>query len=296
MLLVCLAAGTVLRATHRLPENAPATINGFIVNLALPALILAKIHALRLSGALIWPVLMPWLLFALGGLTFLAIARMLKFSKLTTGALILTAGLGNTSFVGLPMIEAFYGPKQMATGILIDQLGTYLVLGTAGITVASLFSSGSAKPREIALKIIKFPPLLALALALLTLTLPYPAWLTALFNRLGDTQAPLALVSVGVQLRLEQLRGCYVPLSLGLTFKLILGPALIALLYLGILGKSGPTMQVTLFEAAMGPQIAGAIVALQHGFNPALVTLMVGIGITLSFVTLPLWYLALTPF
>jgi predicted permease len=35
---------------------------------------------------------------------------------------------------------------------------------------------------------------------------------------------------------------------------------------------------------------------MQYGFNPALITLMVGIGITLSFVTLPLWYLILTPF
>jgi malate permease and related proteins len=39
----------------------------------------------------------------------------------------------------------------------------------------------------------------------------------------------------------------------------------------------------------MGPQIGGAIVAIQHGLNPPLVSLMVGVGITLSFITLPLW-------
>jgi len=296
MLFVCLAAGMFLRAAQRLPENAHTTINGFIINIALPALVLAKIHDIRITDAMIWPVLMPWLLFALGLLTFLGIARLLQFSKLTTGALILTAGLGNASFVGLPMIEAFYGPKQLATGILIDQLGTYLVLSTAGITIACIFSSSAASPREVAFKIIKFPPLIALALALATITLPYPAWAAGLFDRLGDTLAPLALVSVGLQLRLDQLRGCYMPLSLGLAFKLILGPALIALLYLGILGKSGQMTQVTLFEAAMGPQIGGAVVAMQYGFNPALITLMVGVGITLSFVTLPLWYLALIPY
>jgi hypothetical protein len=31
------------------------------------------------------------------------------------------------------MIEAFFGAPSMATGILIDQLGTYLVLSTLGI-------------------------------------------------------------------------------------------------------------------------------------------------------------------
>ncbi len=43
----------------------------------------------------------------------------------------------------------------------------------------------------------------------------------------------------------------------------------------------------------MGPQIGGAIVAMQFGLNPALITLMVGIGIALSFFTLPIWYFGL---
>ena len=34
------------------------------------------------------------------------------------------------------MIETFYGVGDLSTGILIDQLGTYLVLSTLGITVA----------------------------------------------------------------------------------------------------------------------------------------------------------------
>ena len=43
----------------------------------------------------------------------------------------------------------------------------------------------------------------------------------------------------------------------------------------------------------MGPQIGGAIVAIQYGLKPALITLMVGVGIALSFLTLPLWWSAL---
>ena len=64
----------------------------------------------------------------------------------------------------------------------------------------------------------------------------------------------------------------------------------------GILGTAEETTRVTLFEAAMGPQIGGAIVAVQHGLNPPLVSLMVGLGISLSFLTLPLWSYALHHF
>jgi malate permease and related proteins len=41
------------------------------------------------------------------------------------------------------MAEAFFGAPSMATGILIDQLGTYLVLSTLGITVATIYSAGT---------------------------------------------------------------------------------------------------------------------------------------------------------
>ena len=51
--------------------------------------------------------------------------------------------------------------------------------------------------------------------------------------------------------------------------------------------------KVTIFEAAMAPQIGASIVAMEHKLDPPLVTLMVGIGIPLSFLTLPLWWYAL---
>lgn len=296
LLLVCLVAGMALRMTQRLPENAHAAINALIIHLALPALILGEIHGLYLNANLVWPVAMPWILFALSAAAFGTLGHLAKFSRSTTGALILTAGLANTSFVGLPMIETFYGVKNLSTGIFIDQMGTYLVMSTAGVAVASVYSAGAPSVRAVALRVLRFPPLLALVAALILSPYDYPPWLSGLFHRLGNTVAPLALVSVGFQLRLEHLRGNRMPLGLGLAFKLVLGPLCIALLYVGLLARHGETLRVTLFESAMGPMIGGAIVAMQYGLNPALSTLMVGVGVTLSFITLPLWFFALAAF
>ncbi len=293
MLVVCLLVGMILRKTQRVPDNAHVSINAFIIHVALPALILGQIHGLRVTPELLFPVSMPWVLFALSVPVFVMLGRVMQFPAGVTGALIITAGLANTSFVGLPMIETFYGAKDLSTGILIDQLGTYLVLSTAGITVACIYSSGTASWREIAQRVVTFPPLIALVLALALSPVAYPTWLAGMFHRLGDTLAPLALVSVGLQLRLDQLSGNRVPLGLGLGFKLVVGPLLIALVYFGALSWGGETSRVTIFEAAMGPMIGGAIVAMQYGLSQSLVTLMVGVGITLSFLTLPLWYLGL---
>jgi predicted permease len=98
---------------------------------------------------------------------------------------------------------------------------------------------------------------------------------------------------VGLQLRLDQLDGIKVPLTVGIAFKLLVGPALLVLVYVEFLGATGNVMQITLFESAMGPQIGASIVAIQHGLNPPLITLLVAIGISVSFLSLPLWWYVL---
>jgi predicted permease len=40
----------------------------------------------------------------------------------------------------------------------------------------------------------------------------------------------------------------------------------------------------------MAPRIGASIVAQEHKLDPALVTLTVGVGIPLSFMTLPIWW------
>jgi predicted permease len=293
LLFLCMLIGIALRRYGRVPENAHAAINGFVINVSLPALTLLQIHSIKLQSSLAYAIAMPWLLFTIAALFFWGLSKVLQFSPATTGGLILVAGLGNTSFVGLPMIETFYGAHGMPIGILIDQLGTYLVLSTLGIAVAALCSSQTASGVEILKRICTFPPFIALFVSLLLLPVDYPEWLAGVLHRLGDTLAPLALVSVGLQLRLDQLSGIRVPLSIGIAFKLLVGPALVMLVYVGMLSAAGNVVQITLFEAAMGPMIGASIVAIQHRLNPPLITLLVGVGITASFLSLPLWWYVL---
>jgi malate permease and related proteins len=103
----------------------------------------------------------------------------------------------------------------------------------------------------------------------------------------APTLIPIALVSVGYQLHLSHVRGKASALAVGLLFKLALGPALILLLFAGVLGSGGQVLRVTVFEAAMAPMIGVSIVAMDHELDPPLLTLMVGGGIPLSFLTLP---------
>jgi len=291
LLVSCFLFGILLRRSGRLPDNAAAALNGFVVNISLPALTLTYVHALKLQSSLFLPALMAWLMFGIGCGFFWLSGRALGFSRATTGGLMLTGGLANTAFVGLPMIETFYGPQFLGLGILIDQLGSYFVLSTLGILVASLYSSGHGiNANAVIRKIVLFVPFQAFVLALLLTPFEYPVWLYDLLKRLGATLVPIALVSVGYQLQLSHIRGKMPPLIVGLLFKLVVGPALILLLFAGVLRAQGQMLSVTVFEAAMGPMIGASIVAMDHELDPPLVTMMVSVGIPLSFLTVPVWW------
>jgi predicted permease len=297
LLLTCFGLGLVLRASGRLPDSAPAALNGFVVNVSLPALTLLTVHALKPEPQLVFAAAMAWLLLGFGAVFFWLVGRALKLPRPTVGALVLTGSLANTSFVGLPMIEIWYGKEAMGIGIVADQLGSYLALSTVGLVLAGSFAGASRfNARAVARKILTFAPFVAMVLALALMPLAYPPWFEALLQRLAATLVPLALVSVGFQLRLSQMRGRLPVLGLGLGFKLLLGPALILLVYAGLLGQRGTVIQVSVFEAAMGPMIGAAVVAMDHDLDPALVTLMVGLGIPLSFITLPAWSWVLAGF
>jgi len=296
LMIVCFSLGIALRKCGRLPQATPSVLNSYIIHVALPALALLHIHGLEFSAALLFPAAMAWLLFAGGYVFFRILGKTAGFSAGTMGALFLTGGLGNTSFVGLPMIEAFYGRDYLGIGILADQLGSFLVLSTIGIALAAAYSSGKTSWGGIARKVLLFPPFVAMVLAFALITVPFPLWLQSVLERIGGTLPPLALLSVGFQLRVGHIRDRIKPLAAGLLYKLILGPALVAAVFILILGARGTEIQVTVFEAAMAPMITGSIVAAEHDLDPSLSALMVGVGIPLSFATLPLWWWVLGAF
>lgn len=273
-----------------MPASTPAVLSSFIIHVSFPALILLSVHDLKISGDVGLMAAMAWILFAMSAGFFWLVGRWMNWSRPTVGALILTGGLSNTSYVGLPMIEAYYGHQGIASGIIVDQLGSFLVLSTLGITFAGIYSSGRPKVSEMSMRVLRFPPFIALIIALLLLPMHYPEWMSLVLKRMGDTLAPLALLSVGFQLRLRHLAGNGKKLAVGLGFKLVLAPLVLFLLYVPLLGAHGQAIQITLFEAAMPPMITAAILATEHDLDPPFATLMVAVGLVISFVTLTAWW------
>ena len=295
LLFLCLFLGFFLRKTKLFPENGHLALNSFVINISLSALSLYYIPKIVLNFQVLFPVMVPWLNIILAVLFFSSLGKKLNWSKSLIGALIMCAGFGNTSFVGIPVIQSLYGESGLKTVMLVDQPGSFVALSTLGITIASFCSGDKIGIAQIIRKIIKFPPFIAFVIAVILniFSVAVPVQIDEVFAKLGATTVPLALVSVGSQLRWQKLDHDSKPLFWGLLFKLILFPAFIFTLYFLILKQRGEMIEISFLESAMGPMVTAAIIASAHRLEPKFCNLILGVGIPLSFLTLTLWYLVM---
>lgn len=287
LLALCLGIGLAMARHERLPPSAPQALNFWIINVALPALILVEIPKLHFSRDLLFAAAGPWIVFLGSAALFPWLGRRAGWSRATIGALVLTCGLGNTAYMGVAMVEALRGPELVGAAVIADQFGSFLALSVAGVIVAATYSGESATVADIGRRVVGFTPFRALAIALLLW--PFgglPELLQAVLTRIAQTLTPLALFSVGLQLKFGGIGVNRGKLAAGLSWKMVLAPlaVFVAAVPLGLAGS--PVAAATILQCAMPPMVTAGILAEQYHLDSELANLVVGVGTLLSVVTL----------
>jgi predicted permease len=290
LILICMGIGVLLRLSGRLPDTAPKVFGGWVINVALPAAAIHSVHNLTVRPDWWLAAATPWICVGLAIVVLVPVCRALGWSRERAGALILVAGWGNTSFVGLPMIVALAGEQWLGVGIVIDLFGSYLALSTVGMAIVVAAGAGRFAWRSVIRKIATFPPFWGIVLALPTNHLPRPEWFSQLVGTLAQTLTPLALAAVGYALRLDRIAGRIGALVVGLGFRLVIAPAAIVLMYLAIGSAGDPVAKVAMLEMAMPPMLGASVIAVESDLEPDLVALLIGIGVPLSLLTAWAWW------
>lgn len=277
-----------------LPERASDTLNQVVLFVCLPAAVLHHVPPIVSGGAaleLAWLALVPWALVLVAAIAVKLAARVLHLGRGEEGALLMTVALGNTSFLGYPVIRALLGEDALASAVVFDQLGSFLALSTYGTVVLAHYGGGSTpSARELAGKVVRFPPfialLIAIALGLGGVILPDP--LASAVELLSGAMLPLVLLALGLGLELSLPKKDRAPLAVGLALKLLVLPALV-LGALVLSGERGEPAQVALLESAMPPMVTAGALAAGQKLAPELSRAMTGVGLILAMVTLPLF-------
>jgi malate permease and related proteins len=294
LVLVYLVIGSLLRRLPQFPQETGLVLNQYVLFVALPALVLQKIPLLEFSSQLWLPAITPWVvLLIVAGLIILA-GRLWHWEKTTVGALLVVLPLGNTSFLGFPMVEAFFGDLALPYAMIYDQAGSFLALATYSTILAAWYNPNAATPTagQIIKRVLTFPSFVALVLALCLKSVTYPAFFSLVLDSLAATLVPVIMIAVGFQFRLQLDNKEAKPLIFALGVKLLLMP-LLALGFLSLFQPDPLLLQVVVFEAAMPPMVSAGAIAIGAGLALRLVPALVGLGLLLSFISLPLWYLLL---
>lgn len=246
-----------------------------------------------IDTALLVPIGVAWGSIAVSALVVVIVARVYSWSFRVTGALLLVAVLGNTSFLGLGMVEGLLGEDHLAAAIAYDQLGTFLALSLWGAFVTSTFGGSHISWRDLVGRLLRFAPFVALLVSIPVRWLDVPNFVYTGLDGLGRTVAPVAMATVGMRFRLRLSSRVLTPALWGLSIKMLCVPGLVACVVW--LTESGTDVMwsTSLLQSAAPPMITAGIVATRAGFDEELVAFVVGVGTIVGFISVPAFSLML---
>jgi len=131
-------------------------------------------------------------------------ARFVNLSKETKVALLISTGIGNTAFLGIPMVTAYFGENNISNAIIFDQI-TFIMFSTIVVPlVIKTRTKQQISATFIVKKLFLFPSFLATLLALSISPFFDYSFLNPLLDKILVTLSPLALFSIGLQIKFNE--------------------------------------------------------------------------------------------
>lgn len=283
----------------KLPKPVPTYLGQFLFWIGVPISIVAFLRGADLSGAIWIAPIFAWLAILLGaGLawTWISLPGVQErcathdsfWSKPTQGSFLLAAMVGNTGYIGYPVILALVGTKYFGWALFYDLLGTTLGAYGLGVVVAARFGKGVQNHWQLTKAILINPALWSLGFGLLCRQLPLPKLAQISLQGLGWTIVSLSLVLIGM--RLQQLNSWHnLPrASIGLVIKMLLVPFILGS-SLSLFGITGAPQLVIVLQMAMPPAFATLVIAEAYNLDRDLAVTSLAVGSTGLLLVLPIW-------
>jgi len=273
----------------------------FAYNIAMPALLIVTIAQEPGHSLINWRFLV-----AFGGgslLCFFLVFAIVSFaapqktlaSRTMYG---MAAGMTNTGFVALPVLQAIYGQRAVLPAAIATVFVAIVMLPIAIIFLehTQRNAPGSATHPMLTVKHVFLNPLVISTLigmlcSLLNLHLPAPV--IAYLNIFADALTPCALFAIGLGLSLDGLRANIVPASLLSAVKLILMPVIVYALCIVL--HLDPLYTIAAVICAAVPTAKTVyILAGEYRCEQTLVASTVSMTTLASVITLVAWLYALS--
>ncbi|MGG7047936.1 MULTISPECIES: AEC family transporter [unclassified Campylobacter] len=275
-------------------KNSSVFIN-FVLCFALPALIFDKIYHINIDIHLLNIVTTGFFASAFGATISLCISLLFKFSRATTVSVVMLSFFGNTLFVGIPVIEGFFGRSAVDMVIFYDQVTTSIPIAILGPVILSFGVKQRVSLLQNCMKILKFPPFISVTLALTAKSFSdifvLPQELFTPLRMISSSVTPVALFAVGLGLNFGGVKSSYKGVCIVMLCRMV-APAVFFVLVVKIFNfEINQTWLVGMMLSTMPPMVLASAMIMKAELDSSLAVSSVALGVAFGFVTLPIIYM-----
>lgn len=290
---ILLASGYLAKKTKVLAQNQAIIFIDFVLCFALPAMIFDRIYHVNIDINLINIILTGFGSSILAALIAVGLGFLFKFKKTTIVSLALLSLFGNTLFVGIPIVQGFFGEEAINEVIFYDQLATGIPISILGPLILSLGAPAKVSLIQNTVKILKFPPFVALILGLICRNFELPDIIFPPLKMFASSVVPVALFAVGIGLGFNSVKSAWKSTSVVLVAKMVIAPALFVVIASSFGVNFDQKWMVGLIECAMPPMVLASAMILKANLDTNLAISSVALGIVFTFISIPSIFLFL---
>lgn len=266
----------------------------FVIYFSLPAIVFSKIYPLVLDQRILNLILMFIGFILLNLFLSYLIGKLMKLERLLLATFMIMATFGNTSFIGLSYIDAFYGQNYIVYGLIYDIFGSFLLLVSIGMMIITWGSGRKNDIKSIFKNVLLFPPSIMFFITVLAKNFEVPNFLLLTSETLGATLVPIAMIAIGMKLELRNIFVKFHIVSMAMLLKMVLVPVIVLLGFQLFYGIDQTWVKVTIIEVAMPPMTMATVLAIKGGLDEKVAINSLVLGVLLSLFTISLYtsYLA----
>ena len=291
-LIICGIGWRVFRPAGLEPVQTRKVLTSLVYYLLLPALVLSVLWKAELGNITLLIALSGALAVVLGAALSALTCRACRSSPRVAGAVILAAAFPNATYLGLPVLEATFGPWARGVAIQYDLFACTPLLFTLGILIAAHYGDKQAVASSMLSELLRIPAVLAalLAVCLNVMDVPSHTVIDGLLGLLERGVVPLMLFSLGLSLEWGRAHWRNLPAVIPVVLlRLVILPAVI-LLFASAIGLRGEWKAAVVLETAMPSMVLGIVFCDRYNLDVSIYAAAVTITTVLSLLTLPLWY------
>lgn len=279
--LLLILVGYILKSIKFLKEEDGEILKKILFNISLPSLVLYSILTSKFSGNYIIIFILVPVSMIIQFILLFIFGKLYIKDKKDFANLILSGVMGNTAFLGYPLVEIFFGINNLPYGILYDQAHfyTFLVIIYPLISYISGNNIKSIKSSFIS------PPVFAFLTGLVLRNFYIPTLIIDSLNILKTSVTPLVMLYIGINLEFSFSIKDLTYLLPVTIFKLIIFPFLFYFISSFFVIQKN-ILNVSLLQSMMPTMMATIIFGAQVGLNKKTLAKAVGLTTIISPITI----------